>query len=241
MYTKDLDKLLDRIKEKPNDCDWNELFGSMAEDLMQNYCIEKKYSNALQTEEKTETYFFEEIEFYFYYNDKHADKDKHTDNCNAYPRLCKKGQWFVHYSGVDIAFETVPNKSRDEIVQCGGILIRGLRKSNDEMIAGPLRCLTELFNYCKSFPEIKKLETSREIGILINDTRIGIHDSDGNKDDNRYRYYVNNSSTSHKITDVPQYHKDSIVIKPKNYRYDFNQHHKQDSGDSQASKSGLNS
>lgn len=216
MNTKDLNELLDRINE--NTSNWNRLFSDMAKDLMQNYCIEKKYSDALQTEAKTEIYFFEEIEFYFYH------KDKHTDNNHVYPRLSKRGQWFVHYSGVDIAFETVLNESRDEIVQCGGILIRGLRKSNREIVGGPLRCLVELFNDCESFPQIKKLEISREIDAPIGTSRIGINDPDENK--KKYRYYIKNNITSHRNTDVAQYHQGCIVLKPKSYKYDFNQPHK---------------
>ena len=124
MATTNLEDLLKKVEPKESS------FENIARELFSNYCIVKQYENAKGSGE--DTYYFKEIEFYLYTN-------KHTDNRHVYPRICKTGQWFVHYSGVDIAFETKLDGKK--INQCGGILIRALRKKRtNEIIAGPLRC-----------------------------------------------------------------------------------------------------
>ena len=126
-------------------------------------------------------YSFAEVEFYYYGKDQ---KDSHT-----YIRRCKAEEWFFHYSGVDIAFET---KEESNIpYQFGGILIRSIIKhegeKENELIAGPLRCLQEIFNGCKEFPTIeeKHPRSCHEVG---QNTRYGI----GN-DRNNYRFFINDA------------------------------------------------
>ena len=99
-------------------------FKEIAEMLFQNFHIEKGDIR----------YDFLEIEYYSSLTD---ENEKIT-----YKRICEAGDWFPHYSGVDIAFKS------DE-KQYGGILIRSLLKTQNnqkEFIAGPLRCSCELFN-----------------------------------------------------------------------------------------------
>jgi len=98
-------------------------FKEIAEMLFQNFHIEKGEVR----------YDFLEIEYYSSLIDKNENI--------TYKRICEAGNWFPHYSGVDIAFKS------DE-KQYGGILIRSLLKTQNnqtEFIAGPLRCSCELF------------------------------------------------------------------------------------------------
>ena len=119
---KELQKLL-RIEEEKSEDEVKEQFGKIADMLFQDFHIEKK------VEEKVVRYDFLEIEFYFY-------SKNHPDSI-TYPRKTEAGDWFPHYSGMDIAF-----KSDKE--QYGGVLIRCLLKDKNEVIAGPLRCFCEL-------------------------------------------------------------------------------------------------
>lgn len=151
-------------------------------------------------------YDFEEIEFYLY-------TENHTDNKHVYPRDSKAGEWFVHYSGVDLTFQTL--KDGDRIIQCGGILIRRIKKVGGASVGGPLRCLMELFNRQET-PMLIKKEQRNEIAFNCT-SRIGIK-NDGEQDERLYRFVIEN--INHQInTSCPQYTKDGIVIKPKNYTY----------------------
>lgn len=161
-------------------------------------------------------YDLEEIEFYLY-------TSQHKDNNHVYPRVCQAGEWFVHYSGVDLTFQTLTDGKK--ITQCGGILFRRLKKSeingsddgyvSVESIGGPLRCLMELFNgqdapkLIKKNPESVTLESSHRIGIK----------NRGVQDTLRYRFYTNANPDIK--TESPQYTKEGIIeIKDKKYRYD---------------------
>lgn len=204
MATTNLEDLLKKVEPKESS------FENIARELFSNYCIVKQYENAKGSGE--DTYYFKEIEFYLYTN-------KHTDNRHVYPRICKTGQWFVHYSGVDIAFETKLDGKK--INQCGGILIRALRKKRtNEIIAGPLRCLMELFNYSNTFPSIVQMKDFVFYDKDLQNThRIGFKESEPKKN----RFYINEENDKHIIKDVPQYKKDDIVIENKKYTYDFKQ------------------
>ena len=206
MATTNLENLLKGVKPEVVS------FKEIAEKLFKNYCIIKQYENAKDS--GVEIYYLKEIEFYLYTNE-------HTDNRLVYPRICKVGQWFVHYSGVDIAFETKLNGKK--VNQCGGILIRALRKKGtNDIIAGPLRCLMELFNYCKTFPTLSIIQLEDIVfddKDLQNTHRIGFEESEPKK----YRFYINEENDKHIIKDVPQYKKDDIVIENKKYTYNFKQ------------------
>lgn len=96
-------------------------------------------------------YTLEEIEFYYY------KKDVFEEGYNicTYPRDCDAGDFFWHYSGVDICF-----KSYDDAF--GGILIRSMRKkvgdTDEGIIGGPMRCAIDLANCCAKTGESLKLE-----------------------------------------------------------------------------------
>ena len=101
----------------------SEILKTCAEKLMNDCCIKKD-----------ETYYqIAEIEFY-YFSSQHPD-------IITYPRVCSKGLWFFHQSGVDITIDSTK-------VEYGGILIRSIVRQDGERkrICGPQNCVNELFN-----------------------------------------------------------------------------------------------
>ena len=118
-------------------------------------------------------YTLEEIEVYLYCQG-------HQD-ANVYPRDCAAEQFFVHYSGFDIAFQT-KNEGKD-LIQFGGVLVRSLKKNNTEMIYGPMRCLMEVFNQ-QEMPMLTHIEQCRNIGV-IETHRVGINE---NANDEKLRF-----------------------------------------------------
>jgi hypothetical protein len=141
-------------------------FKQIANALFQNYHIEKG----------VDIYDFLEIEFY-YFNEQHPD-------IITYPRTIDGGKWFLHASGIDIAFQSKVEKDEkgeiDYDNSCfGGILIRILSKRTTShsvrVIGGPRRCLYELFNgidvfnpQLNSFPKLvynQKADISLELPV----------------------------------------------------------------------------
>lgn len=166
--------------------------------------IAKKLFEKYQIAKGNTRYDFEEIEFYLY-------TENHKDNNHVYPRECQAGEWFVHYSGVDLTFQTL--KEGNKITQCGGILIRRIKKVGGESVGGPLRCLMELFNGQEE-PKLVKKE-KQEIRFEAT-PRIGIKNNNL-QDERQYRSVANKNTPIQ--TSSPQYTKEGIVIKPKNYTY----------------------
>lgn len=167
--------------------------------------IAKKLFQEYQIAKSNIRYDFEEVEFYLY-------TEKHKDNNHVYPRDCKAGEWFVHYSGVDLTFETL--REGDKITQCGGILIRRIKKVGGDSVGGPLRCLMELSNG----QEEPKLVKKEKIEVKFDPTpRIGIK-NDGVQDKRKYRFVANKETQI--STRCPQYTKDGIEIKDKKYKYE---------------------
>ena len=122
----------------------------LANDLFNNYCIqcgEKKF-------------YFAEIEFY-YYEKGRWEKDW---NEKTYPRKGKKGgEFFFHYSGFDICFESDYNDSNAKF---GGILIRSLKDDDGKYITGPSVCSLEILNTCsnqKIWPQLKPCHNACKI------------------------------------------------------------------------------
>lgn len=120
--------------EKENEVGFKEI----ARILFDQYAIQKN----------DQLYRLIEIEFYWN-SPKHVDdttyKRKHIDP--------KSGEWFFHYSGVDIAL-------RNEMTGgFGGILIRGLYNLNEDIdqkeriIKGPMVCAMKLFSGFDAFYE----------------------------------------------------------------------------------------
>ena len=102
-------------------------FKNIAEILMNKCVISKRGVD----------YEIIEIEFYLY-------TSNHQDVI-TYPRVIDHGQWFFHISGVDLSFKS--NES-----QFGGILIRGLRKMDDNsQIFGPQKCVEALWDKSDAF------------------------------------------------------------------------------------------
>lgn len=114
-----------------------------------------------------------ELEFYFY-NENHPDK-------TVYKRIIESGKWYSHLSGVDISFESTEG-------YYGGVLIRSLISSKNEITNGPLSSFIELFRNIdiegkgENVPYIIKKDTNCDVEIKST-KRYNI------KDDLRYCYY----------------------------------------------------
>ena len=142
-------------------------FKNIAFQLFNNYAIQNNDS----------VFRLNEIEFYW-------TSQNHLDE-STYERKYvdpNTGEWFFHYSGVDIALRN------DKIKGYGGILIRGIVdiKSNPEKpYKGPQVCAMKLFSgisaFVNSFPvriidykfEEKKIKETIRIGLGKNAVKSG--------------------------------------------------------------------
>lgn len=108
-------------------------FENIAQILFDNYAIQTH--NAL--------YRLTEIEFYW-------NSPNHIDN-STYKRKHvdpKTGDWFFHYSGVDIALKN------EKTGGYGGILIRSIYDINKKTpIKGPMVCAMKLFSETNAFTQ----------------------------------------------------------------------------------------
>jgi len=108
-------------------------FEKIADKLLNDYAIENHEAIFRLTE----------IEFYW-------TSPNHYDE-STYKRIHvnpKHGDWFFHYSGVDIALRN------DEIGGYGGILIRGIYRLKDKKpYKGPMVCAMKLFSGTSAFNE----------------------------------------------------------------------------------------
>ncbi len=106
-----------------------EEFKNIAEILFNKYAIETK----------DHSYRIVELEFYWNsstHKDKSTYERKYVDP--------QQGEWFFHYSGVDIALRNENGY--------GGILIRGLQDINSgDFFKGPQVCTMKLFSGIKAF------------------------------------------------------------------------------------------
>jgi hypothetical protein len=163
-------ELLKEIQEKKSEEDLLQFFTKVADYLFNHVAIQAG-----------ETKFtFAEIEFYYYKKDVFEGP---MHNC-TYPRTKDVGQFFWHYSGMDICFE-----SSEKDMFFGGILIRSIKKGN-EIIAGPMRCSDEIMNSCKD--EMPRLiEYEAHLGKPEQTIRYGIEaDKKDNKTGMKLRYYI---------------------------------------------------
>lgn len=139
----------------------------IATKLIQYFCIECG----------TKKYYFAEIEFYYY---KVGLWDEEW-NKKTYPRTGKKaGDFFFHYSGVDICFDSEFKKG-----EFGGILIRSLKDTDGNFITGPSVCSLEIMNTCfaqKSWPKITSASNDRCEVCKEPITRYGINYKDNQED-----------------------------------------------------------
>lgn len=146
---------------------------------------------------KDETYYqIAEIEFY-YYSSQHPD-------IITYPRVCSKGLWFFHQSGMDITIDSTE-------VEYGGILIRSIIRQDGERICGPQNCVNELFNLidirgnnysnipiidaAKQKYDITEIETSQRyipFYIRTNDVKNQKRQSPDKSEQDIYKQLINN-------------------------------------------------
>lgn len=144
------------------------------------------------------TFRFAEIEFYYYKkNELNNDNWDAQWNKETYPRNKKAGEFFYHYSGIDICFQChFEEKARDnEYGEFGGILIRSLLDGN-KIIAGPLFCANTMMNTCNN--EVPQLVPyTHQICKWEKDIRCGINSDKKQEADKKlylcyYAKYVNN-------------------------------------------------
>lgn len=151
-------------------------FEMIADKLFNNYAVETHES----------TYRLTEIEFYWTSPKRKDDSTyqrKHVDP--------NHGDWFFHYSGVDIALKN------EEIGGFGGILIRGVYSLKEKKrYKGPMVCAMKLFSGTNAFMDSiktrvieykfdkQKLDKSARIGLGKNAVESGT-------DKLNYRFTIN--------------------------------------------------
>jgi len=196
-------ELLNEIKEVgKNGCTIQSYFDKIASFLFRN----------LQICAGNDNYTFAEIEFYYHSDELNLNNS--IFNC-TYPRVRNCGEFFWHYSGVDICFDS--NYNMDGNGNFGGILIRSLIKHGSEggIIAGPMRCICELMNSCNSensAPYLADIEDEiRPKECLYSTIRYGVNDGDNELN---LCYYLDPISWTRKRHNV-------LMMKDNNIRYEF--------------------
>lgn len=153
-------------------------FENIAQTLFDNYAIQTH--NAL--------YRLTEIEFYW-------NSPNHIDN-STYKRKHvdpKAGDWFFHYSGVDIALKN------EETGGYGGILIRSLLDvKTNTTVKGPMVCSMKLFSENNAFSQSIKtqiIEHSFPKSKIEKRKRIGLGDNAkaNGADQLNYAFFINPS------------------------------------------------
>jgi hypothetical protein len=134
-----------------------EEFENIARILFDDFAIQTKKS------------VFRLTEIEFYWNSPH-----HVDN-STYKRKHvnpQTGDWFFHYSGVDIALKN------EETGGYGGILIRRLYDIEKKVaVKGPMVCAMKLFSECNAFSQSIKTQiilTRFSKSEIIKRVRIGL-------------------------------------------------------------------
>lgn len=146
-------------------------------------------------------YRFAEIEFYYYKKEESGKNNLGIDwNRETYPRNKDAGEFFFHYSGVDICFQCHYDdiEKDNEYGEFGGILIRSLRDGN-KILAGPLFCANVMLNACKeNIPTLEKADYQQY--DLDSTTRCGISsDKDQDKDKKLLLCYYATSVNGEKL------------------------------------------
>lgn len=147
--------------------------------------IADKLLNGCAIENHDSIYRLTEIEFYW-------TSPTHPDD-SVYKRIHvdpKNGDWFFHYSGVDIALKN------EGIGGFGGILIRGIYSSEGKPYKGPMVCAMKLFSGTSAFSDSiktkiieysfdrKRIEKRPRVGLGENATKSGT-------DKLNYCFYIN--------------------------------------------------
>lgn len=153
-----------------------EEFEGIAGQLFNNYAIQNHDS----------TYRIVDVEFYW-------NSSNHKDN-STYNRKHvnpNQGEWFFHYSGVDIALKN------EDTGGYGGILIRGIYDiENDKLYKGPLVCAMKLFSGTSAFSEsikTKIIEYNKfTVAKILKGPRVGLGNNakKSGTDKLNYRYFI---------------------------------------------------
>jgi hypothetical protein len=148
--------------------------------------IAEKLLNDCAIQNHESKYRMIEIEFYWT-SPKHKDDSTYQRN-HVDP---KHGDWFFHYSGVDIALKN------EKIDGFGGVLIRGIYSLKENKIyKGPMVCAMKLFSGTNAFSEsiktkiVKNKFDKKEIKIA---PRIGLGENAkmSGTDKLNYRFIIN--------------------------------------------------
>ena len=151
-------------------------FERIARKLFNNYAIQNHES----------TYRIVEIEFYW-------NSSTHKDD-STYKRKYlnpKQGEWFFHYSGVDVALGNAEKGGY------GGILIRGIYDVvNNQNYKGPMVCAMKLFSGTDAFSEsikTKLIEKEFKPVAISKSPRIGLgkNAKESGTENFNYRYFIN--------------------------------------------------
>lgn len=169
--------ILAKINRISNEDEVEKTLEEMALELLRNVVISKG----------DRRYRIVELEFYWYKEGIHEDT-------TVYPRVCQVGEFFYHYSGVDIALDTCLEPGK---VSFGGILIRALKKG-EEIIGGPLKCKDELLNGQGTLE--LRYEEGELHGEVYRERRLGLSEEEKYKPyrDYLYRYYLTQTNWNRK-------------------------------------------
>ena len=160
------------VKENMED-----IFKEKATELINNFIIVAN----------SKTYRLGEIEFYLFEDGKHNDTFIHAIIKEGKPsnfaanRQCHLGEWYFHYSGIDIAIGDGKNRY-------GGILIRSLisdKVTNKKDLIGPLKIKNHLLNDYKGIDASEqfiklKYDPSAEDVTIYPRPRVGLGKSGNN-------------------------------------------------------------
>ena len=128
--------------------------------------IADKLFNEFVIKSQESKYQLLELEFYWH-SENHQDKSTYNRN-HVQP---ERGDWFFHYSGVDIAL-------KDENGGYGGILIRKIKQlESNKIYSGPMVCAMRIFSEISAFNEssMPRLIAHKHLRTeIISATRIGL-------------------------------------------------------------------
>ena len=179
-----------QIKSESEDMSYYErTFAEIARKLFNEYAIQTFDS----------LYRITEIEFYW---DSTNHKDKSTYQRNHVDP--KSGEWFFHYSGVDIALKSENNNGY------GGILLRSIYDINKkELYKGPLVSVMKLFSGTNAFNgliQTKIITHQFSPDEILQTERIGLGDNakQNGADKLRYRFLI----------DIKPYKKNTAIAAP---------------------------
>ena len=150
-------------------------FHGIADKLFNNYAVQNHDS------------IFRIIEIEFYWTSANHKDDSTYQRKHVDPR---QGEWFFHYSGVDIALKN------EKTGGYGGILIRGIYDINEKRIyKGPMVCAMKLFSGTDVFSESIKtriIEHEFRKAEISKDKRIGLGNNakQSGTDKLNYRYFI---------------------------------------------------